>query len=720
MKILTPINSKKRFFEMYQRVNKFQLNEVLTNTMQTGSQLVEKAFNELKNKEINIKQTNTQTIDNINFVEIIANDNNDNEITFIFKINSIAGDQDGVYRVNDAVLTGFKLKSDKFNVDFPENMKAIQEFNTNHGDDIMNVIGDYVDFKTNTFNLDDEIYEEAINLIDKIPYKKGNETIQTHNSYADEKPTNSDLRVQSNELNSFISEMEDNIENIEKDMFDLPPDYSGDEIPSDDDGSKGIDPYDQAIINPEATQDDWKVSGKKLEKPKKSPPYMDNTGNRKRAIPSWAEDFMENKEVGNVNADNLVNRNYNKLLSSRMKEFFIRKANEILEDELGIKKLQIPRDKYILMVKNKAIELFKLNSQGINEDTENNDYPNQIGKKFKTKNQFPKKKKKSQSIVKLTEDDYENIGDVSKNNIDNNFDNNLEGGLADNKEPKDFDSKQLAMGLEIELEHTNDPKIALEIAMDHLAEIPDYYTHLNKMEKEVNAEKLENQNFIEDEETDELLGYKPFNVNDYTNENMEEYTGDIGDRYQDAEGNQYTVRGKNNDSVRIQGQEGEREIDTSDIQLLKKISEEKEINYKEWKLGIPYGETHNLEVFGSSAFKPSDYRTNVTYYLLPDNFVVAEKRNYAIYGFAPSQGGIIKKNNRLFDREGNDVTDKIQNDAKEYSGLSNNLKSFIFSTNNNINEEQIKTARLVLKDRDFSNSMTKKEAVQLLIKHNIK
>jgi hypothetical protein len=40
------------------------------------------------------------------------------------------------------------------------------------------------------------------------------------------------------------------------------------------------------------------------------------------------------------------------------------------------------------------------------------------------------------------------------------------------------------MGIEIELEHTDDREIAKKIALDHLAEIPDYYTRLKKMEDE--------------------------------------------------------------------------------------------------------------------------------------------------------------------------------------------------------------------------------------------
>lgn len=59
---------------------------------------------------------------------------------------------------------------------------------------------------------------------------------------------------------------------------------------------------------------------------------------------------------------------------------------------------------------------------------------------------------------------------------------------------KKFDIDQFRMGLEVELEHgtihseTNvsddDPLITGKIALAHLREFPDYYTRLQKMEKE--------------------------------------------------------------------------------------------------------------------------------------------------------------------------------------------------------------------------------------------
>jgi len=62
---------------------------------------------------------------------------------------------------------------------------------------------------------------------------------------------------------------------------------------------------------------------------------------------------------------------------------------------------------------------------------------------------------------------------------------------------KDFDVEQFRMGLDVELEHGlqdprtnvtgNDPILTGKIAWAHLNEFPDYYTRLEKMEREAEA-----------------------------------------------------------------------------------------------------------------------------------------------------------------------------------------------------------------------------------------
>ena len=72
----------------------------------------------------------------------------------------------------------------------------------------------------------------------------------------------------------------------------------------------------------------------------------------------------------------------------------------------------------------------------------------------------------------------------------------IPGGLAQGKTLKDISQKHfkdlsgyfllkksLEKGIEVEMEHTTDEKIAKEIAMDHLWEDPKYYDKLETIEK---------------------------------------------------------------------------------------------------------------------------------------------------------------------------------------------------------------------------------------------
>ena len=94
------------------------------------------------------------------------------------------------------------------------------------------------------------------------------------------------------------------------------------------------------------------------------------------------------------------------------------------------------------------------------------------------------------------------------------------GGLAAGKKPEDFDQEQLAAGTKVESEHTSDEKIAREIAMDHLTEIPDYYDRLEAMEAEA---KGEGQGSMEDDveaPEDALLDPSKHWVDDYSPQNV--------------------------------------------------------------------------------------------------------------------------------------------------------------------------------------------------------
>lgn len=86
--------------------------------------------------------------------------------------------------------------------------------------------------------------------------------------------------------------------------------------------------------------------------------------------------------------------------------------------------------------------------------------------------------------------------------------NNVAEELEINFDDVTFDEEQFNMGINIELEHgrrspeTNitddDPIMTGKIALAHLNEIPDYYTRLDKMEKEAKENLIDKQGGNED------------------------------------------------------------------------------------------------------------------------------------------------------------------------------------------------------------------------------
>jgi hypothetical protein len=59
----------------------------------------------------------------------------------------------------------------------------------------------------------------------------------------------------------------------------------------------------------------------------------------------------------------------------------------------------------------------------------------------------------------------------------------IPGGKASGQPPIEIDPDQIRRGITVEMEHTRDPRVAYEIAVDHLYEIPDYYSRLAAMER---------------------------------------------------------------------------------------------------------------------------------------------------------------------------------------------------------------------------------------------
>jgi len=513
MKVYNSIGSKERFDEMFQRVNKIKLNEDILR-----ENVIENAFNKLKNNQLTIKQTNSQVNGNQNTIEIVTTDKEGSEITFRFRLTGTEGDQEGVFSVESAELIGFKYKSRAYQMEFPEGIPALTNFNRKYANEIADVIGDFVDFSEESA-IEDSLYEDAVKLIDKIPYKKGTEDMQTNKAYADEKPTNPELRVKAPEL-----------EKVVKETFEDDDDYV---IVDDDEYTTEVEPEDPHAL----------------------PPDYSGIENYSRA-----DKYLPEAESG-IDMGKAIMGYYNQLTPEK-KEELIRLADELLEANIGVKKYQMPKEVYFKMVRELAIKLFQGKMTGLNET----EYPEEmeIGKEFEVKSKYPKEQKKKHKIKKTTISEEENLTDDGMS-LESQGDEIaqlaqdkeetgeiLHGGKGDGKSPLEFKPDQILLGLKVEKEHTDDPMTAIEIVLDHLSEDPEYYTRKDDPEASAqfgasndavsNAEEkpkhpladiLDDDGTAEDlsktntgrkginraidndeEMTDVLLGYKPKNVGD--------------------------------------------------------------------------------------------------------------------------------------------------------------------------------------------------------------
>lgn len=210
MKIYNQIGSVERFLEMFQGVNKIKLNEAIIgneNTLVTKDSILNNAFEELKNGSLKIQNTNSQADNGESHVEVSGSDDAGNQVTFRFKTTSSQGEQDGVFSVDSAELIEFIFRNNSYNVEIAEGDKILQQFNAEHAEDMMDVVSEYVESDTGVSDAEDSLYEDAVKFIDKIPYKKGTEDMQTNKAYADQKPTNPALRVQSKELDEDMNSL---------------------------------------------------------------------------------------------------------------------------------------------------------------------------------------------------------------------------------------------------------------------------------------------------------------------------------------------------------------------------------------------------------------------------------------------------------------------------------------------------------------------------------
>jgi len=122
-----------------------------------------------------------------------------------------------------------------------------------------------------------------------------------------------------------------------------------------------------------------------------------------------------------------------------------------------------------LQVKNPALQGLKGDELPFNEDEKEDFDVEKKGDELEVEPGDVNDNGEEEKIVPQTEPE-ENPEEVEAG-----YHDEIPGGLADEDSPSEFDPEQIAKGIKVEMEHTDDPHIALEIAMDHLHEDPQYY-----------------------------------------------------------------------------------------------------------------------------------------------------------------------------------------------------------------------------------------------------
>jgi hypothetical protein len=138
--------------------------------------------------------------------------------------------------------------------------------------------------------------------------------------------------------------------------------------------------------------------------------------------------------------------------------------------------------------------------------------------------------------------------------------------VHENLDPQQIDSKQLTMGIEIEMEHTDDPIVARKIAIDHLKEDPKYYTKLLSLKleelNEVGEANLQPYKWEEGADTDDFYTFVNFVTDKGTEYNVgllpSEITPEGSTSTITALDVEFSTRGNNNNqSVNVVTNKGE-------------------------------------------------------------------------------------------------------------------------------------------------------------------
>lgn len=545
MRVNSSPGSKERLFEMMSGVNKVKLNE---NSWQEGlSQTLNVAFDKLKSGALKPEQGGTfsssmQTINDITYVGINGYDREKNMYNFNFKINAVETGQDDVLNIQDVELEKFSYHNSQGEKVFDVNEDDLTEFNSQHSGELYDVVEQYIDLDPaksnvgeayedyntpednklqnkysgnwspediekakekysksgiNTGNLSDEEFETMMgdyetslreskveNKEQSEPFGGSGQDYQDGSGYVDEKPVNSKLRVKSDMLNKYVNEEGSPIENLPKEdkkIFNQAynnltrksgkPKYS----PNKDELQKEIDRIKLQKESKNLSDGKFKDFGGVMKWV-----LNENEESNENVDPELAKHFTFDYTDWNPRIP------YGKLVKY---DYFGGSSFRPTDNRTNTEYYQLPDGWVVAADSNYAINKFKPYLGGIKKedngklyDRDFNDVTDQIKSEAEKYSYLSDSMKEFIGINNFNE---EEVPALDVNDVDNDGDH-LEGGLGDDASVMEFDPEQILKGMEVEMEHTKDPKIALEITLDHLAEDEAYYTRLDYMEK--NAE----------------------------------------------------------------------------------------------------------------------------------------------------------------------------------------------------------------------------------------
>ena len=155
---------------------------------------------------------------------------------------------------------------------------------------------------------------------------------------------------------------------------------------------------------------------------------------------------------------------------NRLKEGIEKREQDKIKEQ-GLKEQREKNEETSRRAKESAVSEGSIKNQGKRQSTltPKPDFPKFSGSSEGTSGE-PQKR--------LGEGGQTSFGDTWKAKVEKS----LKIDKPDTRPDQDYDPKQLADGIRVEMEHTSDPEIAKEIAKDHLDEFAEYYISLKKME----------------------------------------------------------------------------------------------------------------------------------------------------------------------------------------------------------------------------------------------